>query len=216
MRSCSRDEQQSLAIFHRWVELPVRAGEKWRTPWRELIGLEPSREQDRMTSIATKLAFQLARADRGHRAKRAQTQEIQTFELLRVEGKLVCGKWSEEGACLFDPHEAARSRACSGKARGERTGRKTQARFATDRLLQPAPCLANRFARIDDTIHVKPRDSVDSDLDRRREVIKRGGDQLSQLRGGFRLRWKEGGKRAQVLSLSRCHPGQHTRRQRFI
>jgi hypothetical protein len=35
----SRDEQKSLAIFDWWIELPVHAGEKRRTPWRELIRL---------------------------------------------------------------------------------------------------------------------------------------------------------------------------------
>jgi hypothetical protein len=85
----SRDEQQSLAVFDRWIELPVDAGEKRRTPWHQLIRLESSREQDRMTSIATELALQLARADCSHGAKRAQTQEIKAFQLLGVERELV-------------------------------------------------------------------------------------------------------------------------------
>jgi len=117
---------------------------------------------------------------------------------------------------MFDLHEAARSRASSGKARGERAGRKAKPWFAADRLLQPASSLANRFARAHDAVHVQPRDSVDADLDRRREVIERGGDQLSQLRRSFRLRWKKGRQRAKVLSLARCHPGQHTRMQRLL
>src|SRR5258708_36343857 len=91
----ARDEQHCLAVFDRLVELPMSACEKRRAPWRQLVGLEASREQDRMPSLATELAFQLARADRRHRAQRAKTQEIQALELLNVERKLVRREGSE-------------------------------------------------------------------------------------------------------------------------
>src|ERR1700686_2186804 len=128
----------------------MRAGEKWRAPWRELVGLETSREQDRMPPVAAELALQLARADRGHGAKRAQAQEVQALELLRVEWKLARRKRGEEGPCLVDLHDAARPRACSCKPGGERTGGKTEARFATGGSAQPPSSLADRFAGADD------------------------------------------------------------------
>src|SRR5450759_1403798 len=67
-----RDEQQGLAVFDRLLELSMRAGEKRRTPRRELVGLETSCEQDRVPSVAAELALQLAWTDRRHRAKCAK------------------------------------------------------------------------------------------------------------------------------------------------
>jgi hypothetical protein len=80
------DKEQSLAVFDRWIELAVGAGEQWRAPWRELIRLEAAREQDRMPPGAAELALQLALTDGRHRAQRAQAEQVQAFKLLLIEG----------------------------------------------------------------------------------------------------------------------------------
>src|SRR4029077_3530253 len=105
----ARDEQHRLAIFDRLIELPMRAREKGWTPGGEQVGLEAPREQDCMTAVTTELAFQLARADRRHRAQRAKTKEIQSFELLPVERQLVRGEGGEESLRIVDLNQAARS-----------------------------------------------------------------------------------------------------------
>jgi hypothetical protein len=44
------DEEESLTILDRWLELAMRAGELRWAPWRELIRLEAPRKQYRMSS----------------------------------------------------------------------------------------------------------------------------------------------------------------------
>src|SRR6476660_9452349 len=63
------DEEQSLAVFDRRLELAMRARELRRQPRCELIRLEASRQQDRMSPGAAELALQLALAEGGHRAE---------------------------------------------------------------------------------------------------------------------------------------------------
>ena len=85
----SGDEQQSLAVFHRWLELAVGAGEEWWAPWHQLIGLVAAREQDRMASLAAELALQLPRSEGRHRSERAQPEQVEAFELFLVQRELV-------------------------------------------------------------------------------------------------------------------------------
>ncbi len=212
----ARDEEHCLAIFDRLFELSMSAGKERRAPWRQLIRLEATREQDRMPAIATELALQLARADRRHRAQRAKTQEIQAFELFNVEWELVRREGSEEGLRLVHLHEAAGSRARRGEPGGERSGTQTESWFPADRGAQPAPSLANRFARVDDAAHVQPRNALDANLDCRREVVERGGDELLQVGGGFGIRREESCLRAEMLGLPQGHPGHHAKWKRLI
>src|SRR5258708_18263983 len=157
----------------------MRAREKRRTPGRELVGREPSREQDSMTPVAPELALELAWSDCRHRAQRAKTKQVKAFELLSVERKLGRGEGSEEGLCDVDLNEPARTGARRGEPGGERSGRKTQSRLAADGGAQPAASLSDRFARVDDSTHVQPRDSFDADLDRRGQVVEGRRDELS-------------------------------------
>src|SRR5438445_13899069 len=60
------DEEKRLAILDRLSELPVCAREKWWAPRFALIGPKASCEQDGVPPIASELAFELARAARGH------------------------------------------------------------------------------------------------------------------------------------------------------
>src|SRR5258708_1990701 len=178
----TRDEQHRFAIFDRLLELSMRAREKRRTPGRELVGLEASREQDSMTPVAPQLALHLPWSHsphRRHRAQRAKTKQVKAFELLSVERKLVSGEGSEEGLCDVDLNETARTRARRGEPGGERSGRKTQSRLAADGGAQPAASLSDRFARVDDSTHVQPRDSFDADLDRRGQVVEGRRAELS-------------------------------------
>src|SRR5258708_15444885 len=175
----ARDEQHRFAIFDRLLELSMRAREKRRTPGRELVRLEATREQDSMAPVAAELALQLARADCRHRAQRAKTKQVKAFELLSVERKLVSGEGSEEGLRGVDLHETARSRARRGEPGRERSWRKTQSRLAADGGAQAAASLSNRFARVDDSTHVQPRDAFDADLDRRGQVVEGRRDELS-------------------------------------
>jgi hypothetical protein len=78
------DEEQCLAIANWFTELPVRARERRRLPRLEQIRLVTTREQNRVPSVATQLAFQLTRSDRRHRSQRAKTEQVESFELLRV------------------------------------------------------------------------------------------------------------------------------------
>src|ERR1700674_734598 len=177
----ARDEQHRFAIFDWLVELSMRAREKRWAPGGELVGLETSREQDRMPSIAAELALQLARADRGHCSQRAKTQEIQAFELLRVERELARRKRREEGLRLVDLYEASWSRARRGKPGGERSRRETESRLPARGRQSPGASLSNRFSWFDDSAHVQPRNTLDADLDRRRKVVESGRDELSQV-----------------------------------
>src|ERR1700674_4298715 len=102
--------------------------ERW-APGRGRVVAKTPGEQDGMPSIAAELALQLARADRGHCSQRAKTQEIQAFELLRVERELARRKRREEGLRLVDLYEASWSRARRGKPGGERSPRETESRL---------------------------------------------------------------------------------------
>src|SRR5439155_17062115 len=82
------DKQQSLAVLDRFAELAVHARKERRLPCHELIGLEASREQDSVPSVATELAFQLTRTDRRDISQRAQSEKIKSLELLGVERQL--------------------------------------------------------------------------------------------------------------------------------
>jgi hypothetical protein len=86
---CASDEEESLAILNRWLELAMCAGELGWLPRRELIRLEAARELDRMSPGAAELALQLALAEGRHRAKGAQAEQVQTFELFLIEWKLM-------------------------------------------------------------------------------------------------------------------------------
>ena len=81
----TRDEEQRLAVLDRVTKLPVRAREKRRPPGVEVIRLGATREQHRAPSIATELALELAGADGCDLAKRAQAEQVQSFELFGVE-----------------------------------------------------------------------------------------------------------------------------------
>src|SRR5258708_23733288 len=188
----TRDEQHRFAIFDRLLELSMRARERRRTPGRELVGLEASREQDSMTPVAAELALELAWSDCRHRAQRAKTQQVKAFELLSVERKLVSGEGSEEGLCDVDLNETARTRARRGEPGGERSGRKTQSRLAADGGAQPAASLSDRFARVDVSTHVQPRDAFDADIDRRGQAAEGRRNKASEPGPGFRAR--RGGK----------------------
>src|SRR5258708_33001923 len=122
----ARDEQHRLASFDRLLELAMRAREKRRTPGRELVGLEASREQDSMAPVAAELALQLARPDCRHRAQRAETKQVKAFELLSVQRKLASGEGSEAGLRGVVLHEAARSPAARGETGRTRSGPETQ------------------------------------------------------------------------------------------
>src|ERR1035437_7824540 len=86
-RAC--DEEQCLAVFDRWIELAMGAGEQRRAPRREQIRLEAAREQDRMPTGAAELALQLALTEGRHRAQRAQAEQVQAFELFLIERELM-------------------------------------------------------------------------------------------------------------------------------
>ena len=83
------DEEQGFAIFDRWIELAMGAGEQGRAPRRELIRLEAAREQNRMSPGAAELALELALTEGGHRAQRAQAEQVQAFELFLIERELM-------------------------------------------------------------------------------------------------------------------------------
>src|SRR5207237_4825627 len=75
------DEEERLAVFDRFFELPVGAGEQGWTPCVELIGFETARELHGVASVATQLALQLSRTDRRDRAQRAQAKQVEALEL---------------------------------------------------------------------------------------------------------------------------------------
>src|SRR5579859_620385 len=106
------DEEQRLAILDRRLELPVRAREHRRLPGRQLIGLEPAREQHRASAFTAQLALELARSDRRDRAERAQPEKVESLHLLVVEQELASGERGEERARVVDLQEATWSRAC--------------------------------------------------------------------------------------------------------
>src|SRR5205814_10233120 len=127
------DEQQSLAVLDRFAELAVRARKERRLPCHELIGLDASREQDSVPSVATELAFQLTRTDCRDISQRAQSEKIKSLEVLGVERQLTRSNRREVCSSVFHRHQATRPRARRGESRGERAGRETEPRFAPDR-----------------------------------------------------------------------------------
>src|SRR5258708_35843363 len=134
----TRDEQHRFAIFDRLLELSMRAREKRRTPGRELVGLEASREQDSMTPVAAELALELPWSDCRHRAQRAKTKQVKSFERLSVERQLASGERSEEGRGDVELNDTARTRARRGAPVGDRSRRNTQSQPAALRCAAPA------------------------------------------------------------------------------
>src|SRR5260370_42513478 len=96
-----------VTIIHVRPELAMRARDLRRSAGSELVGCRAPREQARMPARAAELAVELARPDCRHRAQRAQPEQVESFELLVVEGKLTRGQRSEESARVFDLHKTA-------------------------------------------------------------------------------------------------------------
>jgi hypothetical protein len=115
------DEEQRLAVFHRRLELSVRAGEHRRMPWVELVGFDAARKKHRMPARPSELALELARADGCDRPKRAKAQKVEALLLLLVEWELVRSEGCQERTGIVDPDEAARARSRGRELGGERT-----------------------------------------------------------------------------------------------
>src|ERR1700680_854424 len=166
-----------------------------------------------MPALEPELALQLAGTERGHRAQRAQAEQVQALELLLVERELVRVEWCEEGARILDRHEATRACASRSDASGERSWGKAQPWFSTDGGAETAPCLTDRFARLGYRAHVQPRDALDPHLDCRSQVVKSGCDHPAQPRARVGSGQKKGRIRGEVLRLPQRHPRQHTEGQ---
>ena len=210
------DEQQSLAVLDRFAELAVRARKERRLPCHELIGLDASREQDSVPSVATELAFQLTRTDCRDISQRAQSEKIKSLELLGVERQLTRSNRREECSSVFHRHQATRPRARRGESRGERAGRETEPRFAPDRLQQSPPHLADRIACLCDAAQLQPRHTFVAHLDDGREVVQRARDQLANPSGRFFIGQNESRLRAKMLRLPQRHAGHDPKLQRLL
>src|SRR5437660_10552755 len=122
----------------------MRARELRWAPWDELIRFSAAGKQDGVPALTTELALQLTWADCGHCAKRAQAEQVESFQLLCIEGELARGEWGEEGSRVFDLHETAGPRARCGQSRRKRRRSQTQARIARDRGPATSTARANR------------------------------------------------------------------------
>ena len=139
----SSDEQQSLSVLHRRLELAMRASEHRWAPGGELIRLEAPGEEYRVASFSPKLALQLARSNGGDSIERAQTKQVEPLHRLFVELQLTSGKWGKECARLIDLDQAPPSRSPRGEPGGERTWCQPEPCVHAHRCAQTPPCFAN-------------------------------------------------------------------------